>query len=322
MSILVIGDLHAKHQDLRSMADLLGFISKESHNHTATVLMGDIFHDHGITRADVFKAMWDFVGSCKNVIIVTGNHDILSDNLHSSLYPFKEICKVVSSKEIIELEGQKFGVVPFIRDQQVFESECSSLNGLVETIFCHQEFNGAQFENGFFSKHGAKTDCFNGMFVSGHIHMPYNFENKVLYVGACRWIHSSDKDQDRFVWKMYLSNGKISKTEKISVRDLCPAFVSLVFREDGKLEQEKQVKSSDKIFAEYMGSDPAVVKDIKKKYKNITIKTIAPTKKKNKHSVSESKGFFVSLKEVVNRRDLGDSEKDYILAELNRRFSL
>lgn len=227
MKTLWIGDVHLRLSDLQdsdSLIDqLLDIIVQEAPE--TTILAGDLFDTFGIVRSEIL-AKWTrfFLEASKitKTVALVGNHDMAgADGGVSSMEPFKAYPNVTIVDRPTYIPGLAF-FYPFIRDTKHFEAQCRALpDGAL--LFCHQSFNGAQFENGFYDPHGADVSCVEhlGGAISGHVHKAQKIAN-IEYLGTPRQLTFSDSGEKKAVFTLTLSKDSYT-VDKSHVLDL-PTF--------------------------------------------------------------------------------------------------
>ena len=198
MKYLLVGDVHATANDLddcRALMDLVVETAKD--NEAKIIFLGDLYDTHGIISSEVLKFWHDTFArlailSIPSVSLV-GNHDkVMSGNsgAHSLISHVKDT--LVVDKGMI-IDGIAF--VPYVHDKEEFVKTCNSLDS--DTLICHQSFEGAQFENGFFDPTGVDQALIKQKkVIAGHIHKPAILE-KVRYIGSPRWRTKSDANIDK-----------------------------------------------------------------------------------------------------------------------------
>jgi DNA repair exonuclease SbcCD nuclease subunit len=116
----------------------------------------------------------------------------------------------------MEMDGVLY--VPYTSDPNLFIDTCSRSSA--KTVFCHQEFNGARYDNGFFTPHGADPSKILQNIISGHIHTPQSFGN-VWYPGSPRWRTISDANQQRGLWLLTIKGGEVTSKTSVPTDDIC-----------------------------------------------------------------------------------------------------
>lgn len=214
MKLLWIGDMHVQVSNLDESQRLFDWLSSVAANKSvdAVVFAGDQYNDFGIKRVEVDEFWHKNLASLKTlkkkVYLITGNHDLNSDGSSSALTVLSGDGVIVVDKPV-KICGD-IGMIPFIRDNNEFTKALTSLHSQgAEVVYCHQEFNGCQYENGFYAPHGADLNLIpDGVAViSGHIHKKQKV-GKVFYPGTPRHLNRSDIGE---VKGIYLFDGRESE---------------------------------------------------------------------------------------------------------------
>lgn len=204
MKALLVGDPHVVGSELDDAKALLKLVVDTAHAHApdAICFMGDLHHNHRLIDVDVM-AFWldqlQALNQCWRTIAIRGNHDMTGDasNPNHALLAYKRICDVVDSPRYF---GSKdaFFAVPYMAKPEDFYRAIDKVS--TPNILCHQTFNGAMYENGFYAAGDADaidpTRYPQLNFISGHIHRPQKFGN-VTYIGAPRWRSVADANTKR-----------------------------------------------------------------------------------------------------------------------------
>jgi DNA repair exonuclease SbcCD nuclease subunit len=227
---LFVGDPHVTPDDLEDAKTLGNLIIGTAIRERATVvLLGDLYHTHGVIYATVQLFWWMFFEACKKagvrVVTIKGNHD--ADNVVGSR---------VTSLLTHYYQGTCVLYEPYIENALLF---CPYTDGaqLVKwseehpecgTLVCHQTFDGSRYENGFFAGDGVDPNLIKQRAViSGHIHTPQEFF-KVTYIGAPRWRTLGDANVDRAIWILdFDDNGILVKREPIDTGTVCRRIIQV-----------------------------------------------------------------------------------------------
>lgn len=168
MKSLVIGDPHLQVQRLEDGKEFIEKILKLSVGHDSVIILGDLFHTFAVIRSEILD-LWDyFFSNCPvPVTALVGNHDFAGQSGGShALKVFQNRINIIQS--LVNWNGAWWA--PFYRDRKKFEEDCSKIPP-GSLLFCHQSFQGAQFENGFYDPEGVSLDCVKHLtIISGHIH--------------------------------------------------------------------------------------------------------------------------------------------------------
>lgn len=242
MKVIIVGDMHVVPDELKDADALLGLIRKTAEEHKATHVWftGDQHHTHSVIRVEVmnwwrsaFKSLASM--DLKSVALV-GNHD--QHNPGSPVHAMKayenmDDVHVVDFPQLIEP-----GVlaVPYVHTEAEFIEACKKFSS-AKVVFCHQTFDGAKYENGFFAPDGFDAKKLPQDFViSGHIHSQMEFD-KVWYVGSPRWRNLGDANQDRHIWLVeFNDNGEIVSRTGIYTGEVCRRFHHLIDTPDSPVD--------------------------------------------------------------------------------------
>lgn len=248
---LLVGDPHARPEDLEDCDRLRQLIVKTVHEKPnalgkwvdAIVFLGDQFHTHAILHLEAlhwWRRTLQSLTKLAPVVLLAGNHDQPGDSSSSAnaLEAFKDMpgVTVVDVPNVID----DILFMPYCHDTLEFVDECK--NYPTKTVICHQTFNGARYENGFYAPGGVDAEEIpQQQVISGHIHDPQAF-GKVEYLGASRWLTASDANADRFLTLVEQQPDDTLKTvEKIPVDTHCSRIHHLVDTPEKPIDPETMV---------------------------------------------------------------------------------
>lgn len=193
---LLVGDVHATPDELKDCEELVDGIEFSIMSLPVgvavdyIVFMGDQFHNHAIVNVHVLdfwkRTFLRLQPLCKQIVCLVGNHDLpgnTGSTSVNSISTLDNLCMVVDKSWCID----DMLFVGFQHDHQKFIDICND-HADIETVFCHQTFNGACYENGFPALDGIDLTVLPAgqRYISGHIHTPQAF-GPVQYIGAPRW---------------------------------------------------------------------------------------------------------------------------------------
>jgi len=232
---LIIGDIHCTPQEIKDCESLAELIVQTCKEYTPkrVIFMGDLYNNHDVVNTltisyytKLFSQIEDIVKS-KPVVIV-GNHDQYTPSIRHPHAMLSHTQGAVVIDGPCRLDDLSCGM-PYYYDPKEFIQEAVKLkeqNPDCETLWCHQTFDGAKLQEGFYAKDGVDQDAVPfKTIISGHIHGPTKM-GKVLYVGAPRWRTLTDSEyEDRF---LLLLGGK---PVKISTNKVCKRIYKYEDRE-------------------------------------------------------------------------------------------
>jgi DNA repair exonuclease SbcCD nuclease subunit len=283
MRSLIVGDMHVQISNLEESQRLIDFVcSKSLENKVQTIIfLGDQFHNHSVLRLEVIdfwrKAALQLAKSAFEVVFLVGNHDICGDKQKERLMSGNDILEGISGLTICNRPMKISGIdfVPFTSDKEQFVKECLELNNgeIGKTVICHQTFNGAQYENGFFAPDGIEPSVVpQSLIISGHVHSSSKF-SKVFYVGSPRWMSMNDANSKKHIALVDFDNGQAKKVDLISTEEVCTPILSFTIKEG---EDLPRLKESDRNYVELVGSTAWISKTKKKLPFNTNFK-VSPT---------------------------------------------
>lgn len=300
-SVLIVGDVHATVNELDDCEQLVKLIEENIDKDTTVVFLGDQYHTHANVRVEVID-FWNrtfhlLTEKCREVVAVVGNHDMPGDSsksVHAMMANTMNGLTVIDAPRMVD--GQTL-YMPYFHDPVKFVEEVNKHNPL--TVICHQTFNGAQYENGFYAKDGVDPEVLKcNQVISGHIHTPSVF-SKVEYVGAPRWRTASDANIDRFIHKYQITNRGFKLVKKIPTGMHCRRILSATVYEDGTVEGRTDALDKDSLHIDVHGSKEfCAQKKSEWASEGIRIRTFPKTERTVK--VKESEGIEVAFRKYVD----------------------
>jgi len=309
---LVVGDVHCTPDELEDCERLLSLvvttIDKNRDIDTITFL-GDQFNTHDVLNVRCIE-LWRrylelFAGSpnIEKIILMVGNHDQVTptSGYPHSMISFVGMNKVTVVDKPVVINGN--GFMPYYFDHSQFIEAFNALN--VKTVYCHQTFQGALFENAFYAPDGIDLALLNNKkIISGHIHLPQEI-GRVTYVGAPRWRTRSDADIDR---KLSLYNGDGDLINTVNTGIACSVIRSFAIRVDSEITAAhfEHVKAWDKTLIDIYGPDKAYVDEMQEAVKKlvqgkkVVFRMFADNKKAKLKRVSEKEGIQAAFDKFLN----------------------
>jgi DNA repair exonuclease SbcCD nuclease subunit len=237
MKILVVGDPHVRSQDLDECQRLMEFVKQVALEQKPDFLLvtGDLYHTHDIVHCEVMdfwrKTLESWADLGCQIVLVKGNHDAPHDaaadvNALVAHRGQKNVL-VVDQRCSIGINAAQVAVIPFMASKEEFVANCKAVSGM-ETVYCHQTFNGGQYDNGMYAKEGLDPDLIpQKQVISGHIHTGQEF-GKIWYVGSPRWLTVSDANKDRFIWVVeHDSTGAVIARQPYATDHVCTRIVEI-----------------------------------------------------------------------------------------------
>lgn len=201
LKILTIGDPHFKGDNEcdtdKLQSEVLKLIDERDIN--TVVVLGDIMHDHGKAKMDVYNRACKFLLAITkklgrdNVFVLIGNHDRINNKISSGDCHFFQLFKhdlniyptIVDNVLQIVKDDKKFVFVQYIEPGllQAYLDKAGIEIDDVTTFFMHQEFKGCRLGSQI-SQNGDAWDEDNPFVVSGHIHEFQTPQSNIMYIGT------------------------------------------------------------------------------------------------------------------------------------------
>jgi DNA repair exonuclease SbcCD nuclease subunit len=221
---LVIGDPHAVVEELADCRGLISLVCSlvKSERPDVVVFMGDLYNNHNVVRLEVvafWRQTFDLINSsgCPDIRVLVGNHDYAGHGMtENALMCHKDQVSVVEHEQ--DDNGCLFLSYKDTDRHEEFVQACQTN---AKVLFCHQTFNGAKYENGFYAPDGIDQDLIpQKTIISGHIHTPQDI-GKVQYIGAPRWRSLSDANIERFAVMYTIDKGEVLNKQTFPTAGHC-----------------------------------------------------------------------------------------------------
>jgi hypothetical protein len=221
MKWLLVGDPHGRAQDIGELRLLTKFLLSTARAECCTGIriLGDLGHTFSVVHVDVLAEWARFCEEAAHdetsLEFLTGNHDYAGqEGGNDFLKAFDWAATVFRSRDGATKWGSAY-YMPFYRDIKKFEEDCLKIPA-GSLLYCHQSFNGAKFENGFYDPSGADPKCVAHLsqVVSGHVHTRQSFAN-IWYPGSPRHLSFSDAGEDKCVFVVEPCDNKLSIVKEI-----------------------------------------------------------------------------------------------------------
>lgn len=199
LKALIIGDVHAKVEDLADCELLLNVIKDvESRERPDVIIFEGDLYDAFALKNVIVERWWmeaiDRLEAPGGKYLIVGNHDRPGDS--SAVGHALQAHARQSNTYIVNCPTRIFegvGALPFYFKAEDFlaATRCIAF-GDVKTVICHQSFIGGKYESGqpIEAKHDVSAvdaaAVSQKCIIAGHIHTPQHV-GKVLYTGSPRW---------------------------------------------------------------------------------------------------------------------------------------
>ena len=311
MKILVVGDPHvvaSEVKEARALVKLIADTAARTEGLASIVIMGDLHHNHRVIDVDVLAfwrdQLWQLTRQW-NVVCLVGNHDRSGDanNPNHALLAYDTFANVIS-------RPQKYvpglGLMPYMPTPEEFAHGMDQLLASDPTpvVLCHQTFNGARFENGFFvGDHDPSavdpSKWPQVQFISGHIHTPQRFAN-VIYVGAPRWRSLADANTRRGITVFDVSAEGAKIVEIVDTDTVCsPLYHYIIDEDEGMREPLHRFREGGRYIVDIIGSAAFIRATVPEwEARGARIRTFP--KREYTAKVRESQGISVALREYTD----------------------
>ena len=260
---LEIGDMHVIKDNLDESVKFINWIISLVKELQAKgkivklIFLGDQMNDFGVAKVEVVE-FWDWAYDelskllgREDIITVTGNHDRNSEGKCTALGVYKGKSIIVDKQPYL-LNGE-IAALSYIRSNDEFVKQALHMYSLgMRMIYCHAEFNMAEFEGGYFSPHGIDPKAFpqDLMFVSGHVHKKQSLGNNVFYGGTPRHLMKSDIGEVKGI-HIYHQDTK-QRVFIPTPEEVCEPFKLLEFKEGDTIP--KDIPNSPRIYVQFTGT--------------------------------------------------------------------
>lgn len=288
---IFVGDMHVKRSNLEESQRLMDWIIEEATKRKlAVVFSGDQYNDFGMSHVDVVD-FWsrnytDMTKKLMAVYSIVGNHDQNFDGTKSFMSVHKDTA-VFDEPSITVDFGPDVLFLPFFRKNEDFIQAIK--DNPAKVVICHQEFNGCQYENGFYSPHGCdpkEIPVVVEWVLSGHIHKEQSFD-KIQYPGTPRQLTRSDIGSEKGIFVINLEDYSMEKIP--TPAEVCEPFTHIEITAETDLKKIK-ITDSSRVFVDIKGSSDFVKKALKKMPQSAKVRTFPDSEAVN-IEVKESEGI-------------------------------
>jgi hypothetical protein len=318
-SYILMGDPHATISNCHHLSKVIDFAIENKKDATSIVLLGDLFDTHAVVRNEI-SYFWEaelrkLTNHFEQVICLVGNHDQAGnkekEHIHS-LWPYSLVSpKIIIVDKPTYIDNMAF--FPYTATEEKFlEWAKEAKNNKCKTIFAHQTFDGAQYDNGMYTPDGFSLENLSDFnIISGHIHTQSEFAN-VWYTGTSTWESVSDFNVPKGIWNCTFFDGICKKREFLSTAEVVPEMVGIELKEldenVSSIIDALELKDNKKYFFHFIGSSSWVGKMKKKfsKYKHKSTYIDSALKKANKQN------SFSSIEDFVKKQNFKTSPDEII----------
>jgi DNA repair exonuclease SbcCD nuclease subunit len=328
MKDLLVGDVHAKVEDLDDCRRLRSFIMdvarKESPDRV--IFLGDQYDAHAIVHVEVQRFWLETFDElithslCAGVYAIVGNHD-RPGNAASTAHSMQ-----VHGRERVHVVDRPFAdentlFLPYYHDSEQMVRAAADYPDR-KVLYCHATFDGAKYDNGFYAKEAVSPDRFpQQLIISGHIHTPGRF-GKVWYPGSPRWQTLSDANVSRAInVASFSEDGGLDSWTPYSTDKVCRRVWQFLYTPEDRCEKEFALTSpGDRITINIQG--PQEFCDRSKRSlqaPGVRIKTFPTDRAKAK--LSESEGVPAAFrKHFESYKPKHGTQKDILRSLLQERL--
>lgn len=219
MKLLISGDPHLKISTIETARRYITWFNEtiESEKPDRILIMGDLFDTHSIVRVEIMDIWVNFAWKHRDrLMTLVGNHDQVSPGSDlNALVCLQGIIKWILDSS--EAHGNLF-FVPYVHTVDDFKNSMEPINEWRAKVdgdaflFCHQTFQGAVYENGFYDPNGFPLELVKDfkLVISGHVHKAQRLGN-VLYVGSPYHAGFADSGEKKALWLFNTDTGKMEK---------------------------------------------------------------------------------------------------------------
>ena len=208
MKILISSDPHAKLSNLDSFVCYLSKLRELESKADLAVIAGDLFDGHALIRSELMTCWLEFLAGIKiPYYLIVGNHDKISPSsgVHAlEAFKFLKDVHVVCPNDIVysnsTVSSSNLAMVSH-NTAEDFKRLVMSIDSSFKILFCHQLFQGAQFDNGFYSPDGIPIEVVSRykLVIAGDVHKEQQIGN-VWYTGSPFSMTFADAGQEKGVW--------------------------------------------------------------------------------------------------------------------------
>lgn len=317
MKSIYIGDPHVQISNLDESEDLMHFIVDQAlkHQPDQIVILGDLFHNFAIVRTEIldfWKDWLDTISEAGKLIVLIGNHDLANSGNDKYKSNALNVFNLMKKRNLHIVEYPQvhgpIGYVSYMHDQEEFVKIANALKDQgAKVLVCHQDWNGSQYESGYFAPGGVDPDRLDyPLIIGGHIHKRQRF-GKVILPGTSRWLTASDANEPKGLWLVHHDDwtGAIISEEFLDTSGICSPIIQIIYKEG---ESAPLLPEKSRITLQMIGSSVWIAQEKHKFKGKASIKTkITDTKK------TEGRKTGNGLEDFIKNIFVSAMDKEYLL---------
>lgn len=323
MKSIYLGDPHVQISNLDESEALMHFIVDQvlKHQPDQIVILGDLFHNFALVRTEIldfWKDWLDTISEAGKLIVLIGNHDLANSGNDKYKSNALNVFNLMKKRNLHIVEYPQvhgcIGYVSYMHDQAEFVRVANSLKDQgAKVLVCHQDWNGSQYESGYYAPGGVDPDSLDyPLIIGGHIHKRQRF-GKVILPGTARWITSSDANEPKGLWLVHHDDqsGAIISEEFIDTSNVCSPIIQVTYKEG---EAPPELPDKARITLQLVGPSVWIAQEKQKFKGKASIKSkITDTKKVEARKAGNGledfiKNLFVS---TMDKENLLKCAKEY-----------
>jgi DNA repair exonuclease SbcCD nuclease subunit len=182
----------------------------KTHGITHIVHLGDYYEHRKFVNFKALQAnrkhfLQKLVDNGMTMDIIPGNHDVVYKNTNE-LCSLKELMghymnnvNIVMKPTVMDYDGLKFGLIPWINNENYAETMKFVKNCTADMIGGHFEFEGFEMHKGAMNTHGMSTKEFGRfeLVLSGHFHTK-SHKGNIHYLGSQMEFNWGDCDDTKY----------------------------------------------------------------------------------------------------------------------------
>lgn len=313
MKLLLVGDPHVTVEELGDAQALIdGVLSLCAKlRPDGVVFLGDLHHNHALVRVEVTDFWLRNLAKFETTVyLLVGNHDRPNDasSKAHALQVYSHLATVVDSAVPVSVSDKSVVLAPYYHDNSVMVEEIQRIrrsSGPIDTLICHQTFDGSVYENGFYAPDGVDPVLIGVPQVySGHIHTAQKLEwpgGRIYYVGSPRWRTVSDANEYKTVALLDTQSNSVgliptdtwcSPISKATISTM-ESFDTVPFMNNPRARFNLDLVGSK-------ASLEDLSREARQRFPNAKIRPVATDTSNKQNRVSESEGVYVALKRFVS----------------------